>query len=308
MVKLSAAIRSKPRWWDKFRVPEIRAKWKEEAVKSKSVWIEAATMLVPFEEHEQFMEEARENICLDDLIVVLSEKQVDYVLDELEGYAELRNDDSGIEVMLSSVRPFRISTTYFLPQVSCFDGVWQSDTLAPAHFKQALIDNVKVLEDVPEDIKDWHPKTGKQVLDLVHPSLYPLIYGRTLARYPDPSQPLATILSPFEVDESEVMTQYQSEKFQWLPTDFSVSKNGEVKALGYINNLHPSHEGLYDRVEDAIKLFVPLWEQVLTDMLHPLPTRITDSYLPIEEVDPNYPKETNFEQQEVRYDSKHSGG
>lgn len=187
--------------------------------------------------------------------------------------------------------------------MSCFDGVWQSDTLVPAPLKQALIENVKELENVPEDKKDWHPKTGKQVLDLVHPSLYPLIYGRTLSRYPDPShwQPLATITSPFEVDESEVMTQYQSEKFQWLPTDFSVGKtDAEVKALGYINNLHPSHKGLYENVESAIKLFVPLWERVLTDMLHPLPTRITDSYLPIEDVDPNYPKETNFEEQEVR--------
>lgn len=107
MVKLSAAIRSKPRWWDKFREPDIRAKWKEEAVKSKFVWIEAATMLVPFEEHEQFMEGAREDVALDDLIVELSEKQVEYVLDELEGYVKLRDEESGIEVMPSSVRPFR---------------------------------------------------------------------------------------------------------------------------------------------------------------------------------------------------------
>lgn len=107
MVRLSAAIRSKPRWWDKFREPDIRAKWKEEAVKSKFVWIEAATMLVPFEEHVQFMEGAREDVALDDLIVVLSEKQVEYVLDELEGYTKLRDEESGIEVMPSSVRPFR---------------------------------------------------------------------------------------------------------------------------------------------------------------------------------------------------------
>lgn len=113
MVKLSAAIRSKPRWWDKFRVPDIRAKWKEEAVKSKFVWIEAATMLVPFEEHKEFMEEAREDVALDDLIVELSEKQVEYVLDELQGYANLRDEETGIEVMPSSVRSFRSFIRFF---------------------------------------------------------------------------------------------------------------------------------------------------------------------------------------------------
>lgn len=84
---------------------------------------------------------------------------------------------------------------------------------------------------------------------------------------------------------------YGSVKFQWLPTDFQVNGKGDVKALGYINNLHPSHEGLFKCIEDVIKYFIPLWERVLTDMVHDLPMRIPGPYLPIEQVDPNYPKE-----------------
>ena len=98
MVKLSAAIRSKPTWWEKYKDPEIRARWKAEALGSKFVWIEAATMLVPFEGHEQYMKDAQEGITLDDLIVILTEKQVEYVLDELDGYAKLRDEKTGIEV------------------------------------------------------------------------------------------------------------------------------------------------------------------------------------------------------------------
>ena len=46
------------------------------------------------------------------------------------------------------------------------------------------------MEDVPEAEKDWHPGTSKQVLDLVHPSLYCIRIGETLVRKApaDPSQ------------------------------------------------------------------------------------------------------------------------
>lgn len=33
------------------------------------------------------------------------------------------------------------------------------------------MNEVKQLEDVPEELKDWHPKPNRKVLNLVHPSL-----------------------------------------------------------------------------------------------------------------------------------------
>lgn len=54
-----------------------------------------------------------------------------------------------------------------------------SDLAAPAEIAQALSKAVAPLENVPEEAKDWHPGSSGQVLDLVHPSLYPLIYGRS---------------------------------------------------------------------------------------------------------------------------------
>jgi hypothetical protein len=38
---------------------------------------------------------------------------------------------------------------------------------------------VEELEHVPDKHKDWHPGSNGKVLDLVHPSLYPIVYGRT---------------------------------------------------------------------------------------------------------------------------------
>lgn len=163
------------------------------------------------------------------------------------------------------------------------------------------MEQVGILEDVPEDKKDWHPNSGNQVLDLVHPSLYPVVYGRTLGRYPDPKGVMAPIASPFSEENHTYANQYRSEKFQWLPTDFQVDDNGSVKALGYINNLHPTYEGLYRCIEDVIKCFVPLWEKVLSDMMHNLPTRIQGSYLPIEESDPSYPREEDVDEEEEAY-------
>jgi hypothetical protein len=34
-------------------------------------------------------------------------------------------------------------------------------------------------KDVSDSHKDWHPGSDDMVLDLVHPSLFPLIYGRS---------------------------------------------------------------------------------------------------------------------------------
>ncbi|PGG98755.1 hypothetical protein AJ79_08775 [Helicocarpus griseus UAMH5409] len=58
-------------------------------------------------------------------------------------------------------------------------GVVKSDTAIPRSVSQSLRAGVRKLEDVPEDLKDYHPSTDKKVIDLVHPSLFPLVYGRS---------------------------------------------------------------------------------------------------------------------------------
>ena len=86
----------------------------------------------------------------------LTEAQVRYVIAELGHYAALRDAPAGIEV-------------------SAVDGVWQSDTLVGERLRSRLREAVRVLEEVPEAERDWHPGSDGQVLDLVHPSLFCLV-------------------------------------------------------------------------------------------------------------------------------------
>ena len=159
---------------------------------------------------------------------------------------------------------------------------YKSDILIPQSLKEELIACVKPLEDVPESLKDWHPNSNNQVLDLVHPSLYPVVFGKTRL-YTDktlvPCLPHAgggdTV-----ADASVVREWYKgylreenvlSSQFQWLPTDFSIDPaTKEVKFEGYINNLHPvQHKKLYSVLEKLMSACLPMFDRVLFDMKHP---------------------------------------
>ncbi|QRW19907.1 hypothetical protein RhiXN_08882 [Rhizoctonia solani] len=250
MTRLSAELCCKTSWWSKCRDESILAKWKEEALAQAKL---------------------------------MKEPHVEYVLKELDGYANLRDEASGAEV-------------------SCYDRIWQSDTLVAASLKKRLLAGVAKLEDVPESEKDWHPRSNGQVLDLVHPSLYPIVYGRTLA-YPDNANGRhSDALRPLEAPNTGAgrVEYYVSTQFQWLPTDFKVSEDGKsVHAVSYINNLHPfKHSRLYHVIEELITAFIPLFERVLTDAIpenEVIPTRTTsyyerdDNYAEVpDDEDPNY--------------------
>ena len=129
------------------------------------------------------------------------------------------------------------------------------------------------LEAIPDSEKDWHPGSGGLVLDLVHPSLYPVVFGRTLGKVP--GSDTATILRCPMVAGTN--PKFVSRRFQWLPSDFSVDDNGRVTlASPYINNIHPTHhKELYSVVPDILQLALPMFERVLSDLLRPLlPMRI----------------------------------
>lgn len=57
--------------------------------------------------------------------------------------------------------------------------VVKSDISVSLETKMALRRAVEPLEKVPDIQKDWHPVSHKRVLDLIHPSLFPLVYGRS---------------------------------------------------------------------------------------------------------------------------------
>lgn len=59
-------------------------------------------------------------------------------------------------------------------------GICKSDTLVAPELRAELKENVAPLLALPDAKKDWHPTFDQQVLDLVHASLFPLVYGRSM--------------------------------------------------------------------------------------------------------------------------------
>ncbi|CEJ53750.1 hypothetical protein PMG11_00094 [Penicillium brasilianum] len=166
-------------------------------------------------------------------------------------------------------------------RVTVFDvGVVKSDTAICAELQQALKEAVVPFEDVPEEQRDYHPGSKQQVIDLVHPSLFPVIFGRSRI-LPDRTIDLETCLG--SVGQGELLpvpSQDQllapsrpysfahtpssySQQFQWLPCDVELKQEG-CRIVSYINNAHPiEHKGLYAVLNKIITQTVPLWNQTL---------------------------------------------
>ncbi|MFE2480003.1 DUF4246 family protein [Streptomyces sp. NPDC059389] len=195
----------------------------------------------------------------------LTEAQVRHVLAELAHYAALRDGRTGIEV-------------------SGVDGVWQSDTLVDEELRSRLSEAVQVLERVPEAERDWHPGSGGQVLDLVHPSLFCLV--REVSGAPERAWRNPT----------DRYSKYEfSERFQWLPTDVDVSDEGDVAFRSYVNNVRPDiHGELASVLPDVFARMLPLLENVLTDLRHPRPLRIEPDPYGWYDSEPEYPSKSAY--------------
>ncbi|KAJ3514899.1 hypothetical protein NMY22_g14595 [Coprinellus aureogranulatus] len=163
--------------------------------------------------------------------------------------------------------------------------VVKSDTAVSESVKVALQEAVKVLEDVPDHQKDWHPGSNQMVLDLVHPSLFPLIYRKSrVLKVGEKVVGIEDCIARcgegevLELDKSEKdkptpqqrryrqlnMDPY-SAKFQWLPCEVDISGDG-AKITSYINNLHPKHTELYNLIEKIIDASIHLWERTLAPL------------------------------------------
>jgi hypothetical protein len=170
--------------------------------------------------------------------------------------------------------------------VVAFDvGVVKSDVAVSEELRQALIEAVRPLEEVPEEQKDYHPGTDGKVVDLVHPSLFPVIYGQTRIL---PDQLISLEAFASHIGEGEVLAVrpkqecvtkqsdydywYQrrphrpySLKFQWLPCDVHFGPDDECRIASYINNLHPQrHRGLYQVIERILAKTIPMWNTTLS--------------------------------------------
>ncbi|OSC97254.1 hypothetical protein PYCCODRAFT_1377542 [Trametes coccinea BRFM310] len=250
MRTLSGMIRSKPDWWVKIHDPELVAKWRQEMVDQDRDAVEKL-----WGGEERFEHGWGKKQWPRDEITV---SQLDYIFEQLKYESSQRDDETGIFA-------------------AAIPKVYESRSLIPADLKSDLVAGVSDLEYVPEEEKDWHPGTNKQVLDLVHPSLYCLRIGESLVRRKDESgADVVSILSKEDYASQRPdfagVEEFVSSDYQWLPTDFMVFGDGSVQPLGYINNLHPTkHRSLYNTISSVLERFVPLFNRVLSDVLSPEP-------------------------------------
>ena len=193
----------------------------------------------------------------------LEQNQIDYVFAELNYYKSLR--------------------AHYLPIVgepSIIDGVWQNDSLiSTVYIKQKFLEEMKLLEDSIE--LDWQPNTNETVRNLIHPSLYPLLITKTIQGRPycetedlDYDQDPIVILERMSKRKKITPAPTISREYQWLPAEFKIDSSGNVEIQSTINNLHPKFKSTYDIIGKVFSRFVPLFDQVLTDLLSPSKNRI----------------------------------
>jgi hypothetical protein len=188
--------------------------------------------------------------------------------------------------------------TNFVGTLRTGSGCAKADFLVPSALRNELVKLVAPM--IEADEKDWHPGSGEKVLNLVHPSLFPLVYGRS------------KVLSTGVVGLDDCLESYGrgdvlpgdrsvgtmhveggmtertdrnnvgrwSTKFQWLPCEVEFIKpekpgdsglaeedeDIDVQITSYINNLHPlQQKPLYKVIAKLISLSIPLWNDVLIE-------------------------------------------
>lgn len=155
----------------------------------------------------------------------------------------------------------------------------KSDVLVGEELHTALQSAFDKLKTDQQTSPDWHPNSNDMVQDLVHPSMYPLVYGRTRA-FEDECVGVedaikhwagkGTVVPKEPKEVKEVLYSWQREvdhysnDYQWLPANVAFQPDGSVKFTSYINNLHPTkYPEIYQAIERLVETALPMWDQCL---------------------------------------------
>ncbi|TMW62012.1 hypothetical protein Poli38472_009505 [Pythium oligandrum] len=149
---------------------------------------------------------------------------------------------------------------------------WLSDSTISSELKIKFVGEVTALENQPVDRRGSQSPTNEQVVNLVHPSRYPCIYGQT-TRLPL-NQAKKSYSSAAEQMRSIMFLPAKTKtsgpkglKSQWIPSEVDVDleeDGGSASFASYINNLHPeSFASMYDSLGKIFGRLVPLFDRVL---------------------------------------------
>ena len=139
----------------------------------------------------------------------------------------LREEESGQELEVVTDGWFHIAESPTITATweahlrrSAPDGVAFADGLVDGALVERLRADVQQLLD--HEPIDYHPGSGTKVRDLVHPSLFPYIEGRSVLQQPAPP--------PATPSHDRFGRIFEASRYQWLPTPFQVAADGKVLA------------------------------------------------------------------------------
>lgn len=180
-----------------------------------------------------------------------------------------------------------------IPSLDASAAVIKSDTLVKDDLRESLRQAFQQLQEDQADSPDWHPGSGDMVLDLVHPSMYPLIYGRSkvledevvgvsdaVEKWAGKGKAIYKETTPEQqtrgwdgrwggvsLGAADIPDSYWSSTYQWLPSNVAFQEDGSVKFTSYINNLHPTrYPNIYSTIEKLIETALPAWDHCLLEV------------------------------------------
>ncbi|KAK3339955.1 hypothetical protein B0T25DRAFT_365827 [Lasiosphaeria hispida] len=263
MLNLMDRLTDKPNWHEKLFDDQIVAKWRDEALAQPEDALYA-----------QIIEDRHgdKELPLPTRARIISPASFDFCISELRGKAAYFRE-TGLIWTLNSKENI----------------VVKSDTLVPTHVREGLKAAFVKLHADQADSPDWHPWTSDMVQDLVHPSMYPFVYGRSnfireevvgVSDAVDKWAGKGHSIPKTEIEEplprnpqnffwaggygAPIPDEYWSSTYQWLPSNLAFQDDGTVRFTSYINSLHPKkHQEIYDVVEKLIDISLPAWDAVL---------------------------------------------
>ncbi|KAK7963383.1 hypothetical protein PG988_010357 [Apiospora saccharicola] len=268
MMAVMDRLSDKPDWDRKVFDEEIVAKWRAEALQMPEEGI--YRMVIEHVGPKLHGEESK--IALPERARYLSGEAFDYCIKELR----------------SKARHFQ--KTGLIPTLDAVgNSVAKSDVLVGPELKTELaaaFDRLRADQAEAADV-DWQPRSNDMVQNLVHPSMYPLVWGQSQFLQDEvvgttdavtewagkgettPSQgENATAPSSryAAMNDTGVGPQYWSANYQWLPANIEFRYDDTVRFTSYINNLHPAkYEGIYRTIEKLVERALPAWEQCIAD-------------------------------------------
>ncbi|KFY31568.1 hypothetical protein V493_00997 [Pseudogymnoascus sp. VKM F-4281 (FW-2241)] len=250
MMVLMDRLSDKVDWHKKVFDEEIVAKWRKEALEHPE---------------DKLFSQVVEGKSGDKVPMprahIISEAAFDYCIKELRAKAA-HFERTGLIPTLDSVG----------------NSIVKSDTVVTPELQKELhaaFDQLRA--DQASDV-DWHPRSDEKVQNLVHPSMYPLIYGKSnffqeevvgvsdaIELWAGKGKPVYVVgIDGLPGSATAVSSDLWSDEYQWLPANLAFQEDGTVKFTSYINNLHPTkYPSIYRTIEKLVDTVIPAWDQFL---------------------------------------------